>query len=80
MAELRRTARFSVLPNRLACWGSLWVALAMVLAIGTAFAVHGLFESQPRYFVMYQCFWVVLVAAVWQKGLELHEAPPVSTD
>ena len=51
-----------------------------LLAIGSAFAVHGMFESQPRYFVMYQSFWAVLVAAVWQQGRGSQESHPVSTN
>ncbi len=40
-----------------------------LLAIATAVVVHGVFESQPRYFVMYQCFWALLAASILQACL-----------
>ncbi len=41
-----------------------------LLAIATAVVVHGVFESQPRYFVIYQCFWALLAASVLQALLK----------
>ncbi|MCH8967941.1 MAG: glycosyltransferase family 39 protein [Planctomycetes bacterium] len=41
-----------------------------LLAIATAVVIHGVFESQPRYFVMYQCFWALLAATMLQASLE----------
>ncbi len=44
-----------------------------LLAVGTAVVVHGVFVSQPRYFVMYQCFWALLAASMWQAFLKRTE-------
>ena len=41
-----------------------------LLAIATAVVIHGVFESQPRYFVMYQCFWALIAATMLQASLE----------
>ncbi len=41
-----------------------------LLAIATAVVVHGIFVSQPRYFVLYQCFWALLAASVLQASLK----------
>ncbi len=51
-----------------------------VLAIASAVAVHGVFESQPRYFVLYQCFWAILVAATWRKWQRIKRKTPVQGD
>ncbi|MCG3138509.1 MAG: hypothetical protein HJJLKODD_02374 [Phycisphaerae bacterium] len=45
-----------------------WVAL---FAIISGLVVHGLLESQPRYMLMYQCYWVVL--AGWIIAEQPHE-------
>ncbi len=40
-----------------------------VLALATGLAIHGVFESQPRYMVIYHCFWAVLAAQLWRPWL-----------
>ena len=44
-----------------------------LLAVATALVVHGVFESQPRYFVIYQCFWALLAASMLQASLKRTE-------
>ena len=44
-------------------------ALWPVLALATGLAIHGIFESQPRYTVIYQCFWAALAAQLWRPWL-----------
>ena len=39
-----------------------------LLAIATAMVAHGIFESQPRYFVLYQCFWALLASGTWRSA------------
>jgi hypothetical protein len=44
-----------------------------LLAVATAVVAHGVFESQPRYFLMYQCFWALLAASMLQASLKRTE-------
>jgi len=44
-----------------------------LLAVATAVVVHGVFESQPRYFVIYQCFWALLAGSILQASLKMTE-------
>ena len=44
-----------------------------LLAVATAVVVHGVFESQPRYLVIYQCFWALLAASVLRASLKRTE-------
>ena len=44
-----------------------------LLAVATALVVHGVFESQPRYFVIYQCFWALLAGSILQASLKMTE-------
>ncbi len=41
-----------------------------LLALGGLFAACAVFESQPRYFVMYQCFWAFTAAVAWRSAVD----------
>jgi len=59
LAGCRKQARQSLGP----------AALWPILALATGLVIHGIFESQPRYTVIYQCFWAALAAQLWRPWL-----------
>ena len=50
-----------------------------LLALATGLAVFGLFEAQPRYMVMYHCFWVVLAALTLNPHFSPRESQARNT-